>query len=378
VRDQRADALARVLVQHSVQVKAGEVCVIQSFTNAEPLVQAVYEEVLRAGGLPIMQLSTEGAAAAFFELASDEQLDWIPPTAEWSMENADCRIAIMADANTRALTQADPARLARAQLARKRLLDVSMRRSEEGTLRWVGTLFPTHAYAADAGMSLEAFERFYYGACLADRPDPVAAWREQAEGVQRLAAWMEGREEVRITGPGTDLRLGIAGRRFIPCAGERNMPDGEFFTGPIEDSVEGEVAFSFPAAYGGREVGGVRFRFEGGRIVDASAERGEELLLQTLDTDDGARRLGELGIGTNYAISTGTKQILLDEKIGGTVHLAIGKGYPETGSTNDSAVHWDMVLDLRQGGRIEVDGVELQRDGEFVVDLAGVEPRPRR
>jgi aminopeptidase len=145
------------------------------------------------------------------------------------------------------------------------------------------------------------------------------------------------------------------------------MPDGEFFTGPVEDSVEGEVSFTFPAAYGGREVTGVRFKFEGGKVVDASAERGEDFLIEMLDTDDGARRLGELGIGTNYGISTGTKEILLDEKIGGTVHMAIGASYPESGGVNESAVHWDMVCDLRQGGSIVVDGVELQRDGKFVV-----------
>ena len=172
---------------------------------------------------------------------------------------------------------------------------------------------------------------------------------------------------MHITGPGTDITLGIGGRTFIPCVGEHNMPDGEFFTGPVEDSVNGEVAFSFPASYGGREVAGVRFRFKDGRVEDATAERGEELLLEMLDTDDGARRLGELGIGTNYGIATGTKEILLDEKIGGTVHMAVGASYPESGGVNESAVHWDFVCDLRRGGRIEVDGAEIQRDGQFVI-----------
>ena len=156
-------------------------------------------------------------------------------------------------------------------------------------------------------------------------------------------------------------------RIFIPCYGDRNMPDGEFFTGPVEDAVDGEVTFSFPASYGGREVSGVRFRFEGGRVVDASAEHGEEFLLEILDTDDGARRLGELGIGTNYGITTGTKEILLDEKIGGTVHMAIGASYPESGGVNESAVHWDFVCDLRRGGSIHVDGAEIQRDGAFLI-----------
>ena len=367
MRDQRADALAQILVRYSTRVQPDDVCVIQSTTDAEPLVQAIYEEILRAGGLPIMQLSTDGAAPAFYELASEKQLEWIPPTATWAAENADVRIAVMADSNTRALSQADPKRQALAQKARKPLMETSMRRAAEGSYRWSLTLFPTHAYASEAGMSLAAYEDFYYRACLATDAEPLTAWQRQSDEVKRLAAWMEGKEEVRITAPGTDITLGVAGRKFIPCAGEHNMPDGEFFTGPVEDSVTGEVAFSFPATYGGREVAGVRFRFEGGKVVDASADRGEEFLIEMLDTDEGARRLGELGIGTNYGISTGTREILLDEKIGGTVHMAIGMSYPETGGVNSSAVHWDMVCDLRPGGSITVDGTEIQRDGKFVV-----------
>ena len=232
---------------------------------------------------------------------------------------------------------------------------------------WVATLFPTHAHAGEAGMSLAAYEDFYYAACLATDSDPLTAWERQSEQVKRLADWIEGREEVHVVGPGTDVRLNVSGRHWIPCYGSHNMPDGEFFTGPIEDAVDGEVAFSFPAAYGGREVSGVRFRFEGGKVVDASAEQGEAFLIEMLDTDDGARRLGELGIGTNYGIETGTKEILLDEKIGGTVHMAIGASYPESGGVNESAVHWDFVCDLRRGGSIAADGVEVQRDGTFVV-----------
>jgi len=367
MRDQRVDALAEILVRYSTRVQPDDVCVIQSTTEAEPLVQAVYEEVLRAGGLPIMQLSTEGAAPAFYELANEKQLGWIPPTAEWAAENADVRIAVMADANTRALSQVDPKRQSLVQKARKPLMETSMRRAAEGSYRWSLTLFPTHAYASEAGMSLAAYEDFYYRACLATDDEPVTAWERQSDQVRKLAAWMEGKEEVHITAPGTDITLGVAGREFIPCVGEHNMPDGEFFTGPIEDSVSGEVSFSFPATYGGREVAGVRFRFEDGKVVDASAERGEEFLIEMLDTDEGARRLGELGIGTNYGITTGTKEILLDEKIGGTVHMAIGMSYPETGGVNSSAVHWDMVCDLRQGGAIVVDGTEIQRDGKFVI-----------
>jgi aminopeptidase len=367
VRDQRVDALARILVGYSTKVAKGDVCVIQSPTTAEPLVQAVFEEVLRAGGLPILQLSTEGGAPAFYELAGDEQLDWVPPTVEWAAENADVRIAIMAEANSRELSRADPKKQSRVQKARRPIMETTMRRAAAGQYRWSLTLFPTHSYAAEAGMSLAQYEDFYYAACLATDEDPVTAWQRQSDDVRRWAEWVDGKEEVRVQAPGTDVTLGVAGRRWIPCVGEHNMPDGEFFTGPVEDSVNGEVAFSLPATFAGREISGVRFRFEGGRIVDATAERGEDFLLEMLDTDDGARRLGELGIGTNYAISAGTKEILLDEKIGGTVHMAIGMSYPETGGSNESAVHWDLVCDLRRGGSITVDGTELQRDGQFVV-----------
>ena len=367
MRDSRADALAQILVRYSTKVGKGDVCVIQSTAAAELLVQAVYEEVLRAGGLPVLQLATDGAQAAFFDLASDEQLDWIPPTSEWVAENADARIAIMADVNARELSRTDPKKQTRVSRARQGLMDTSMRRSAAGEYRWALTLFPTHAYASEAGMSLRDYEDFYYAACLATDGEPVTAWERQADEVKRLADWIDGKQEVRVTGPGTDITLGVEGRRWIPCYGEHNMPDGEFFTGPLEDSVNGEITFSFPASYGGRTVSGVRLTFEDGKVVDASADQGEEFLVEMLDTDEGARRLGEIGIGTNYGIATGTKEILLDEKIGGTVHMAIGMSYPETGGSNSSAVHWDMVCDLRAGGSVVVDGVELQRDGRFLV-----------
>ena len=368
MRDPRVEALAKILVRYSANVQKGDECVIQSTTTAEPLIQAIYEEVLRAGGNAIFNISPSEALPAFYELAEDEQLEYIADPVRWGYEQADVRFAILADANPRALSQADPAKQTRAQKARKPLLNASMARSASGDYRWALTLFPTQAYASEAGMSLSAFEDFYYRACLAYDDDPVTAWERQSDMVKRLADWMEGKEEVHIQGPGgTDIKLNVAGRTWIPCYGSHNMPDGEFFTGPHEDATSGEVAFSFPAVYAGREVSGVRFRFDGGKVVEASAERGEDYLHQTLDTDGGARILGELGIGTNYGIATGTKEILLDEKIGGTVHMAIGASYPESGGTNDSAVHWDMVCDLRHGGSITVDGEELQRDGKFLV-----------
>ena len=367
MRDPRVQALAQILVRYSTRIEKGDVCLIQSTTAAEALVQEVYEEVLRAGGLPVISLQTQGAQAAFFELAQDEQLDFVAPPARWAAEEADVRIAIMADVNTRELSGADPKKQARAQRARRELMETAMRRAAAGEHRWALTLFPTHAYAGEAGMSLRDYEDFYYAACLATDPEPVTAWQRQSDQVMRLAEWMQGKEEVHIAAPGTDITLGVAGRRWIPCTGQHNMPDGEFFTGPVEDAVNGEVSFSLPASYGGRAVSGIRLRFADGKVADASAEQGEQFLVEMLDADPGARTLGELGIGTNYGIAAGTKEILLDEKIGGTVHMAVGASYPETGGTNTSAVHWDMVCDLRNGGAITVDGAELQRDGRFLI-----------
>jgi len=367
VRDPRVERLAKILVGYSTEVKEGETVSIDGDSGAEPLLLAVYEEVLKAGAHPIMNVALEGQSYAYYKHATDAQLEWISPVSEWLLDNVDVRIAIGASANTRELSAVPPERQMRRQAATGELLGRAMERSAKGEFRWCYTLYPTNAYAAEAEMSLIEYEDFYYGACLATDGDPLTAWKQASEECKRLAEWIEGHEEVRVVAPGTDIKLGIAGRKFIPCDGRHNMPDGEFFTGPVEDSVEGEVTFHLPATIGGREVAGVQLRFEAGKVVDASAERGEEFLIQLLDTDEGARRLGELGIGTNYAIDRGTREVLLDEKLGGTVHMAVGRSYPESGGENESAVHTDLVCDLRLGGKIEVDGEDFQVDGKFVV-----------
>ena len=365
--DLRTENLAKILVRYSTEVKEGEVVSIDGETAAAPLLLAVYEEVLKAGANPVMNVALDGQIAAYFKHASDKQLEWISPFADWMVDNADVRIAIGASTNTRELSGVPPERQMLRQSVTGDLMQRAMKRSADGDFRWVYTLFPTSAYASEAEMSLADYEDFYYGACLADGDDPLGAWRAASKECERLAEWIEGHEEVRITAPGTDIKLGIAGRKFIPCDGKHNMPDGEFFTGPVEDATEGEVSFHLPAVIGGREVSGVKLRFESGRVVDASAERGEEFLLKLLDTDEGARTLGELGIGTNFGIDRGTREVLLDEKLGGTVHMAVGASYPESGGTNESAVHTDLVCDLRLGGKLEVDGVVMQQDGRFVV-----------
>jgi aminopeptidase len=367
MRDPRVQNLARILVGYSTKVKEGDTCVIEGASPGEPLIAAIYEEVLRAGGHPVMALSLPGQVPAFFKHGSDAQLEWVSPIATWAAEEADCRIAVGADTNTRELSGVSPEQQSKRRAATRHLLETTMRRSAEGDHRWVYTLFPTPGYAADAEMSLADFEDFYFHACLADDPDPLGAWGRASAECERLAEWIQGHEEVRVTAPGTDVTLGVAGRKFIAADGARNMPDGEFFTAPLEDSVEGEVSFDLPAMVGGRQVAGVKLRFEAGKVVDASAERGEDYLISLLDTDAGARRLGELGIGTNYGIDRGTGDVLLDEKIGGTVHMAVGASYPECGGRNESAVHTDLVCDLRRGGRIEVDGEAFQENGRFLL-----------
>jgi aminopeptidase len=276
VKDPRVGNLAQILVRYSTRVGEGDTCVIEGPTAAEPLIAAVYEEVLAAGGHPIVAMAFEGQPAAYFSGASDAQLEWVSPLADWAAEEADCRIAIGADTNTRQLSQVDPARQTKRQAATRHLMEATMKRAAEGAHRWVYTLYPTNGYASDAEMSLADFEDFYFGACLATDGDPLGAWKRASEECERLAAWMGGRSEVHVTAQGTDIKLGIEGRTIIPCTGEHNMPDGEFFTGPIEDSVEGEVTFHLPAVIGGREVTGVRLRFEAGKVIDASAERNED------------------------------------------------------------------------------------------------------
>jgi aminopeptidase len=276
---------------------------------------------------------------------------------------------IAGSVNTKALSNVDPKKIALANRARAEILRTVMHRIGDGSLRWVETQFPTNASAQDAGMSLLEYEELVYSACLPDMDDPVGTWRRFSDWQQNIVDWFEGRERVRVIGPETDLRLSVAGRTFMNCDGRFNMPDGEICTSPVEDSVEGHVYFSYPTVYQGREVTGVRLRFENGRVVEAAAEKGERFLLEALDTDEGASTVGEFAIGTNEGITRFTRSILFDEKINGSFHIALGMGLPEAGGKNESAIHWDMVCDLRAGGQIWVDDELLYEDGRFVIEF---------
>jgi aminopeptidase len=367
MKDFRVERVADIIVDYSMKVKEGDKVAIHSSYLAEPLMLALYRRCLERGAHPMLRPTLPHAAPIFYGVASDEQLEYIWETEKWLIENLDVSISIICESNTRQLTRIDPERQVIARRARQPLTETYMRRSAEGEFRWNVTLFPTDAHAMEAQMSLEEYEDFYYGACLVGADDPVAEWKKVAERHERLIEWIKGRNEIHIEGEGTDLILEVGDRTFLAANGDANFPDGEIFTGPIEDKTRGYISFSYPAIYGGQSVEGIRLDFENGRVVDARAEKNEEFLIKTLDTDAGSRVLGELGIGTNYGITAFTGEILLDEKIGGTVHLAVGASYPESGGTNQSAVHWDMVCDLRKGGRITVDGDPLMEDGKLLV-----------
>jgi aminopeptidase len=365
--DPRIEAWARTLVTYSTRVQPGDVVSIEGDVSARPLLAALYRETLRAGGLPTVIPRLGELNAELLNHGSDEQLAWLSPVDRWSRGEADVYIRVMGEENTKSLSGVDPDR----QIARKRsqgaLLQTMMERAAAGESRWTLTLYPTNAYAQDAELSTPEFAAFVYDACKLGEEDPAAAWQEQGAMQQRLVDWISGRREVHIQGPDTDLRLSVEGRTWINCDGSNNFPDGEIFTGPVENATEGFIRFSYPVVVDGREIHDVRLRFEAGRVVEASASRGEEYLIETLDADRGARRLGELAFGTNFDITRFTRNILFDEKIGGTVHMALGAGYPETGSTNESAIHWDLICDLRQGGSVHVDGEPFLVDGRYGV-----------
>ena len=367
MRDARVEKLADILVGYSCRVKADDTVMIKGTYAAEPLLLAIYQRCLDAGAHPKINASIPAAEPLFYRHASDAQLAYIWETDRWLNENIDVNIHVISDTNTRQLSKVDPNKQVKFAQAKKPLMDNFFKRAAEGLVRWNVTLFPTEALAMEAQMSLAEYEDFYFSACLVDAADPVAEWRKVAERHQKMIDWMQGRNEVHIEGEGTDITLEVGGRIWLPADGLENFPDGEIFTGPIETATRGHITYSFPAIYGGVAVEGIRLDFEDGKIVDARADQNEEYLIKTLDTDPGARVLGEIGIGTNYGIDAFTGEILLDEKIGGTVHLAVGASYPESGGTNESAVHWDMVCDLRKGGRVTVDGDTLMEDGKLLV-----------
>jgi aminopeptidase len=369
VADDRLERLAGVLVEYSTGVKEGDLVCIDTDPAAASLVQAIWRRVLEAGAHPHLRVDLDGAQELLLREGNDAQIDWITPQRRAEVERADVRIAIEADVNTRANTTVDPERLARAERAREPLRRIHFRRASSGELRAVITLFPTNGTAQEANMSLGEYEDFVFRAGLLDRADPVAEWVALGATFTDIGAWLGQRRTIRVVSDGTDLTLGVGGRTWIPCDGKENFPDGEIFTGPVESEVDGAVRFTYPGTYAGRRLSGIELEFREGKVVRASADEGEELLLRMLELDDGARQVGEFAFGLNEAITEFTGHTLFDEKIGGTMHLALGASYPESGGAVQSALHWDLVCDLRAGSEVYADGEVVYRDGRFLEGL---------
>ena len=355
-----------MLVDYSTRVGRGDIVLLSGSPHGAPLVRSLYRKVLAAGGHPHLRIRFEEEAEALLKTGSDEQLEWMNPATLEDVERADVRIWIEADANTRSLSGVDPARQARFARAREAMRDRYFERTASGELRSVVTLFPTRAAAQDAEMSLAQYEDFVYRAGFLDRAEPVKEWEALGGTLRRLSDWLGARRELRVVAEGTDLKASVEGRTWIACDGKENFPDGEVFTGPVESSLEGTVRFSYPATFAGRVVKDVELRFREGEVVESSASDGEGLLHEMLALDDGARRAGEFAFGMNDAVQEFTGHTLFDEKIGGTMHLALGKSYPESGGVNQSALHWDLVCDLRAGGEVYADGELVYRDGRFL------------
>lgn len=358
--DPRIRRLARTLVRYSIGARKLQTIGVSGTTAAEPLITALYEELLAVGAFPATRMTPPGHPEILLRKGKPHHFTTLTPYMRAYARCMDATIGILSDTNTRALTRTDPRRQQQIATTSKPLSNVLRKKP------WCLTLFPTEAYAQDAEMSLREFEDFVYSATFCDQDDPVAGWRGLRRKQQKLISRLKGADHVRILGPGTDLTFSVKGRVFVNSDGQRNMPSGEVFTSPIENSAEGHIEYDYPVCRGGREIDGIRLVFRRGRVVEASARKNEKFLHAVLDTDPGARRLGELGIGTNDKIQQFIKNILFDEKIGGTIHLAVGVSPLDTGGHNRSAVHWDMIKDLRRGGSITVDGKVFQQDGKFV------------
>ena len=368
MKDLRAFKFAQILVDHSTNVQPGDHVAITTMTAAVPIVQALYELILDRGGYPHVLMDFPSQDEIFFAHANDDQLAFVPRFHKIAFEDFDVLIKIRADINTRSLSSVEPERHAQRQRGIASLLEAQMRRGADQTLRWMSTLYPTNAYAMEAEMGFEEYQDFVFRACHADEEtvDPVAYWQGIQREQQLIVDRIEGRDKVELRGPNVDLTLSIKDRKFRNASAQHNLPDGEIYTGPVEDSANGWVRYTYPAVYQGRIVEGIELTFEAGRVVKATAEKNQDFLLQMLETDAGARYLGEFAIGTNFEIDRFTRNILFDEKIGGSFHTAVGAGYPETGSKNKSIIHWDMICDLREDSEILVDGKVVYQNGNFV------------
>jgi aminopeptidase len=374
--DPRVTKLAELVADYSLGLGERQIVRIDAPDVAAPLALALYRAALGAGAYPYANVSVDGLLEILLEEGSEEQIAYVSPVQWEEMETMDALATIWSDENTRSLSRVDPGRHARFLGAQRTLANRRWERISNGEMRWCGMLSPTHAHAQDAEMSLRNYEDFVYGACHVDEDDPAAHWRLVAASLRARAEDLESVRELRIVGLDTDLRVGVQGRKWIAADGRYNMPDGEVFTSPVETETEGEIRYTFPAIYHGREVEDVRLRFEGGQVVAAEAARGGDYLKSLLDMDAGARIPGEVAFGLNYEIDRFTRNILFDEKIGGTMHLALGSAFPQAGGGNVSGLHWDMICDLRRDGEVYADGELIWKAGRFLNEPEAPSPEP--
>ncbi|WP_205695846.1 aminopeptidase [Conexibacter sp. SYSU D00693] len=353
-------AFADLIAGYCLAVKPEQTVLIRSTPLAAPLLLELQRAVLERDAWPVLRITLPGEQRGWYEHARDLHLDEAPRIALAEVKRIDATVGIQAPEDPLELAGVDPARIHRAARARKGIRERMLDK------RWCSTLWPTPALAAQAGMAEDAFAGFVERALFLDRPDPLGGWNGLRRFQDALIERLRDAETIRLEAEGTDLELRVKGRTWVNSDGKRNMPSGEVFTGPHERSATGTVRFTIPSSPAGVEVRGVELTFKDGEVVDARAEAGEEYLRRAIATDEGARFLGELGIGTNSGIDRPIGTILFDEKIGGTVHLALGRSYPETGGKNVSALHWDLICDLRRGGRLLADGEVVQEDGRFV------------
>ena len=353
-------AFGELLAGYCLDVQPGQSVLVRSTSLAAPLLLEVQRAILERDAWPLLRVELPGQTRAYYDAALNRHLDDHPELALHEARRIDALLGIQAPSDVRELAGVDPDRIARFARARRPIRDATMKK------RWCSTLWPTPALADQAGMALEDFATFVRGALFLDQPDPVAAWGGLRAFQEKLIGRLGGARELRLEAEGTDLRLAVGGRTWVNSDGRRNMPSGEVFTGPHERSANGRVRFTVRSAPAGIDVDGVELELRDGEVVAARATVGDAYLQRALATDDGARFLGEIGIGTNFGIARPTGTILFDEKIGGTVHLALGRSYPETGGVNESAVHWDLICDLRAGGRLSADGEVVQQDGAFL------------
>jgi len=367
--DIRVQRLAKLLVNYSLRIKKGDYFLVQGYDIAQPLIKEVYREAVKNGAHVKAEVSLPGLREIFFKEASDEQLEFIAPHEEMGAEKFDAILSLWGGYNEKSMSNIDPKKMQMRSKAGRKINDKFFERMASGDLRWCGTQFPTNASAQEGNMSLEEYEDFVYGAGLLDLEDPVSEWKKISEKQEKICDYLNTKKTLHIKSKDTDLKMSIEGRKWVDCDGKLNFPDGEVFTTPIEDSVEGHIRFSYPGIYMGKEIEDIRLEFKEGKVVKASAAKGEELLHALLETDEGAKILGEIAIGTNYGIQKFTKNMLFDEKIGGTVHAAIGAAPGDTGGVNKSGIHWDMLCNMKDGGEILVDGELIYKDGQFIKEF---------